>query len=66
LVAKLVGVLNQVKRVTNSVEETANNVHDVVKGVKSVVTPAVITNAITGWIEKLTANKSDKKEKKSE
>jgi hypothetical protein len=42
------------------VEETTKNVHDVVAGVKSVVTPAVVTKAITNVIDKLTKDKEKK------
>jgi hypothetical protein len=62
LVVKVIKLLNKVNKITTSVEETTQNIHDVIKGVKSVVTPAVITNAVTSWVNKFT-NKSKKEDK---
>ena len=61
LLIKLVQVVSKVKKISDQVETTTKNIHDVVAGVKSVVTPAVVTKAITGWIEKLTSEKKEKK-----
>jgi hypothetical protein len=60
LLAKLVGISNRIKKIATAVEETVDNIHDVIKGVKAVVTPAAVAQAITGWIEKLTKSKSKK------
>jgi regulator of replication initiation timing len=60
LIAKVIKIFNKVDKITTSVKETTQNIHDIVQGVKAVITPAVITSAVTNWIERL-ANKSNKK-----
>lgn len=64
LLVKATKIVGQIKRVGDSIEKAAEDMSGMARGIRSVVTPAVVTKLIASLVEQITSRGEKKGKEK--